>query len=123
MVDGFMSGLIRIVRFGVVGIAIAAACLWVGTHTDGLAGFGATIASLAVATITFGVVAARTVDILTEERRSDSHVAAWAASGSPDAARRSEPCSLCGRHRVRYGATLLCPNCDPRPIKRHIADL
>jgi hypothetical protein len=123
MVDGVTSGLIRVIRFGVVGIAIAAVCLWVGTHTAGLAGFAATIASLGVVSITLGVAAARAFDILTEKRRPESRVMAWHPNGPHDAARLRESCSICGRHRVRYGATLLCPNCDPRPIRRHIADL
>ena len=123
MLDGFTSGLIRVVRLGVVGIAGAAACFWIGTHTGGLAGFGATMGSLALAAVTLGVVAARTVDILLEERRSEPYVAPRPASGPHRAAWRREACGVCGRRRVQYGAIILCPNCDPHPTdhpQRHL---
>jgi len=115
VVDRFASGSIQIIRIGGVGITIAAACYWIGTHNGGLAGFGATIASLAVVAITLGLVAALSVEYLTGERQSESRVVGWPSRVQRHTASRRGRCGICSQRRVRFGATLLCPNCDQHP--------
>ena len=115
MVDRFASGSIQIVRIGGSGIAIAAACYWIGRHTGGLTGFGATIASLAVVAITLGLVAALSVEYLTGETQSESRVVGWPSTVPRHTVSRRGRCGICNQQRVRFGATLLCPNCDQHP--------
>lgn len=115
MIDRFASGSIQIARIGGAGIAIAAACYWIGTHTGGLTGFGTTIASLAVVTITLGLVAALSVEHLTSERPSQSRIVRWPTTRPRNTATRRQRCGICNQQRVRFGATLICPNCDQHP--------
>jgi hypothetical protein len=115
VVDRFASGSIQIVRIGGSGIAIAATCYWIGRHTGGLAGFSATIASLAVVAITLGLVAALSVEYLTGDRQPESRVVGWPSTVPHHTASRRGRCGICSQQRVRFGATLLCPKCDQRP--------
>jgi hypothetical protein len=96
-------------------MAIAAASYWIGTHTGGLPGFGATMASLAIAAVTLGLVAALIVDNLTGEKQSDFRVAERPSPAPRESPQPRRRCGICNQQRARFGATLLCPNCDQQP--------
>ena len=111
--DGlFTSGSVRVVRMGAIGVAIAAVCYWIGRHTNGLAGFSATIVSLGIVAITLGVAAAQTVEHLTAHRRGATSVADRPHVETEPPGEPVDRCGLCHRPRERLGAILLCPSCD-----------
>lgn len=108
----FTSGPIQVVRMGVAGIGIAAVCYWIGRHTNGLAGFSATIASLGVVAVTLGVVAVQGVEHLTAHRRGATFVADRRQVEAESLGGPVDRCGLCHRPRARLGGILLCLSCD-----------
>lgn len=110
------SGPIRVVRMGVAGIAIAAVCYWIGRHTNGLAGFSATIASLGVVAVTLGVVAAQSVEHMTAHRRGATFVVDRRQVETDSPGGPVDRCGLCHRPRARLGGVLLCLSCDKRDM-------
>ncbi|MCJ7782134.1 MAG: hypothetical protein MUQ27_15050 [Acidimicrobiia bacterium] len=108
----FTSDSMRVVRLGAIGIVIAAAFYLVGSSVSGLTGFGFTVASIGVGAVTLGLVAAQTVECVTDHRRRASLVATRSQDEAESIGGPVGRCGLCHRQRVRLSGILLCPECD-----------